>query len=240
MYGQQRVVMGPQLTPFTKQVLMVLAGLYVAQLLLENWIGIPMLRTFAWWSIDSPTFGPWQPLTAFLINNPSEPIWVVVQWVVLAFFIPPAEMALGRRGLFEALTWAAIGGIGVTLALNTLGAVGGPTPYLGMSAVLEALIVVFGLSRPNAQILIFFVLPIRAAWVAWGSGLLTFLYFLSSRDIVSSVSLFAWGATVAYMYRGRLNPQFFGRGGRGARKPSSSRRFDVIDGGRDDDGPIYH
>ena len=145
MHGQQRVVMGPQLTPFTKQVLTVLAGLYVAQLLLENWIGVPMLRTFAWWSIESPSFAPWQPLTAFFVNNPGEPIWVVVQWVVLAFFIPPAESALGRRGLFEAITWAAVGGISITLALNTLGAVGGPTPYLGVSALLEALIVIFGL-----------------------------------------------------------------------------------------------
>ena len=239
MYGQQRVAMGPQLTPFTKQLLIGLAGLYVAQLLLENWLGVPVVRSLAWWSIHSPSFGAWQPITAFFVNTPGEPIWVVVQWIVLAFFIPPAEAALGRRGLLEAWAWAAVGGIGVTLALNFLGAVGGATPYLGLAAVLESLIVIFGLSRPNAQILIFFVLPVRASWVAWGSGLLTFLYFLSSRDLASSVSLFAWGATVAYMYRGRLRPHFVGRGG-GGNKPRGSSRFNVIDGGRDDNGPVYH
>lgn len=244
MYQRQGppVRLGPSMTPLTRNVLIGLVALYVVQVILANWVRLPVLEVLGWgspWSERFP-FRPWQPVTAFFLNGPT-PFNALIEWLVLYFFLPPAEMTLGRRGLVRVLLVSWVAAVAVSLPLLYLGVVGVSMPYLGLDCFLTALIVVFGLSQPHARILLFFVLPIRASWVAWGTGLVSFLYFLYSRELVSSVAFFGWCGAVLWMYGGTnvLRRWLDRRGPRRPRRKDS--RFHVIDGGRDEGGPpIYH
>ena len=116
----------------------------------------------------------------------------VSDWLAIFFFLGPAERTLGRRGLLRAtlLTVALSAVLGFLLLV--MGAVSPRAPFVGLNPIITALIVVFGLSNPNASILLFFVLPIKAAWIAWGSGLFALLNFLALRDLDSSLWLTGW------------------------------------------------
>ena len=235
-----RMGMGPPMTPLTRDLLIALLALFVIQLLAENWLGLPVLAMLAWWPFGSGSFHPWQPLTAFLINGPS-PVEALLDWLMIYFFAPTAQDAFGSRGFLRAMGFTAIFSIVAGLALLAIGAVGTPTPFLGLNPFITALIVLFGLSRPNAQILLFFVLPIKAGWVAWGTGLLAALTFLFSRDLGSALWLSGWLA--GYLW---LELQLPG----GLRRPilrlqqwwlrRKLRRFKVIDGGRRDPDDLVH
>ena len=235
---------GLQTTPFTKQVLITLFGLYVGQLLIKNWIGLPVIRTFGWHGAETGLFRPWQPITAYLLNGPSV-MQAFFDWLVLFFFLPAVQNTLGKKGvirlsLFVVGTSAVLG-----FVLNQMGAVtqGGTGPFMGLNPLITAMIVVFGLTRPNAQILLFFVLPIRAAWIAWGTGLLAFLNFLAGRDLQSTLWLTGWLGAYFWLSRGE-------QGGKLLRKSilrwkqrkiqQRLQKFEVIPGGKDDDEPMVH
>ncbi len=248
--NQQSTVMrmGPKLTPLTKKIIIALVAIYVAQLIAENWMGFPVTSWLAWWGVQGEGWGMfrvWQPASAFLINGPS-PFSAVIDWLILFFFLPPAEQTLGKRGVFSVCAFSWLAAVLLALPLIFLSIIQVPQPYLGLNCFLTALIVVFGLSRPRARILLFFVIPIRAAWVAWGTGFLAFLFFLYSRNLESAVALFGWGGAVAWMYAEgspsalmrKLRMRRFVR-----RARPRPRRFDVIEGGKgqgDDDDPWVH
>jgi hypothetical protein len=98
---------------------------------------------------------------------------------------------------------------------------------------LAALLVIFGLSRPNATILLMFIIPIKAAWVAWGSGLLCLLHLLSDRDMSSAMWLSGWISGYLWIRGGIEQPlkRFWLR-----RKHTKIKKrlstFDVIEGGK--------
>lgn len=229
----------------TRVVLLVSAGLYVAQLLGESWLGLPVYSTLAWWPFGSGQFQIWQPLSSNLLNGP-DPLGALLSWIALYYFLPPAEQALGRRGVARAAAFVLAVCIGSGLLLQLVGAVVGAGPAAGPGALLMALLVVFGLTRPNATILLFFVLPIRALWLAWGSGLLALLYFLATRSLGSAVWLAAWVAAWLWL-RGVWTP--LRRAWLRARYwwlHRRLRRLEVIEGGRGrtrdegGGGPLFH
>lgn len=181
-----------QVSPLAKRVLIALVSMYVAQLLAMQWLGLPLMELGAWWPFASGGFHIWQPLTAPFLQGP-DPFGALLGWVMVFFFFSPAEQTVGRNGLLQAAGAA----YAATLVLGFLGLWSGAVsvagiPYFGLEPFLTMLVVLFGLTRPNAQILLFFVLPIRASWVAWGSGLLALLYFLFSRDLDSLSVLTGW------------------------------------------------
>ncbi len=242
---------GTGLSPLGRKVLITLVVLYIVQTILQNWMGVPVLETMAWWTPGSGYFRPWQPVTAFFLNGPT-PLGAFISWLILYFFFTPAESSLGRRGLLEVIIVSWLSAVILLLPLLSLGAIVATTPYLGINCFLTALIVVFGLSRPNATILLFFVLPIRAAWVAWGTGFISFLYLVYTRDMSSAVALFGWAGAVLYMISGGritnlialLRARLLAR--RIFRRSSRRHHLDVLDGGRsrrsgqDDDDILYH
>ncbi len=251
---QQRVTMrmGPKLTRLTRNLLIALVALYMIQLVLENWLGLPVLAYVAWWGPSGSSglgamFKPWQPLSAFLINGPT-PVAALVDWLVLFFFFPPAEEILGKKGTFSVLATSWFVAVLVSLPLLFLHVISAPAPYLGLNCFLTALVVVFGLSRPHARILLFFVIPIKAGWVAWGTGFIAVLYFLYERSLGSSIAFFGWCGAVVWMYAdgspGRLLRKLRMRWMMRRPQGRGDQRFDVIQGGRssqdEDEGPWYH
>lgn len=246
MYRQQvSFGTGGGQTPLGRNVLIASICLYCVQVVLENWMAFPVTTTLAWWGPDSGSFRFWQPVTAFLLSGPT-PLSAAIDWLVLYFFWSPVERQLGRRGLLRTLGAAWLAAVALTLPLLLLGGVQGRSPYLGPTCFLTALVAVFGLANPTATILLI-VLPVRAVWITWGSGILAFLFFLYARDVASAVAFFGWAGAVASFLGGRtlrrtwLRVQerwYRSRLDRTRQKARS--RFTAIPGGRDDDGPVYH
>lgn len=236
----------PGLSGLTRTVLAALVVLYVLQLIAEAWLGLPIISLLAWWPFGSGAFQPWQPLSSMLLNGP-DPIGAFFSWLLLFFFLPPVEQSFGRRGVARAAGLTLLVSVALGLGLQAVGAVAGTTPFLGPDPFLTALTVLFGMSRPNATILLFFVLPVRAIWVAWGTGLMALLFFLATRSLDSALWVAGWIGGWLWLRGIDLAPlRKLTLLWRRRRLDQRIRRLDVLEGGRgrgrsdQDDGPIYH
>lgn len=227
---------GPVLTPFARTVLVALVGLFVFQLVVERWLGLPVLQTLAWWPFGTGMFRPWQVVTCYLLNGPGV-LNAVFDWIFIFFLLPPVEQMYGRLAVIRMIGFTVILSAVVGLLFLVTGVVVSGGPWLGLNPLLTALLVLFGLARPNAQILLFFVLPIKAGWVAWGSGLLALLNLLAERNLESALWATGW-------LGGYLWIQMQGPGG--VRRPllklrqhllqRKLKRFEVLDGGQEPGG----
>jgi membrane associated rhomboid family serine protease len=242
-------------SPFTWRLLGALFVMYVVQVLVDRWVvpglsanGASILELLAWWGMETERFQPWQPATSFLLQGPG-PTDAFFDWLALLFLFPPVERTHGRRATLRlmglAILLAILGGVG----LNALGAVYGSAPVLGYTPAYLALLIVFCLSHPDAVIRLFFILPIPAMWIGWGTTILTFLAFLYFRSIDSAAAL--CGVAMGWIW---MQP---GLGGflrrwearnRNREVQERLRRFEVFEGGaprepqrrRRDDDPMIH
>lgn len=222
---------GITLTPLAKRVLVALIGMFVVQLVLESWLHLPLSSTLAWHGLETGRWRIWQVLTCYLLNGPG-PMEAFFDWLFIVFFFSPVQQTIGRRGLIRVAGLAIGISAVVGCVLNWTGAVTAVRPFYGLNPLLTPLIVIFGLSRPNAQILLFFVLPIKASWIAWGTGLMALLTFLSSRDLGSTLWLTGWIAGYVYMDQrgtGALRKMWLQHKQREIQK--RLQKFKVIEGG---------
>ena len=81
---QQRVTMrmGPKLTRLTRNLLIALVALYMIQLVLENWLGLPVLAYVAWWGPSgSSGLGAFSPSPSRVCSHaPSAPLPRQPRW----------------------------------------------------------------------------------------------------------------------------------------------------------------
>lgn len=241
MYSNPTSFMAPSTTSTGRRILVALVAIYVVQLVLEQWFRLPVVDLLAWSGPSSGTFRPWQPVTAFLINGPG-PLSALMDWLILFFFWRPAEEALGRRLLFRLLLVTWLTAVLVTLPLLMVGAVVAPSAYLGLNCFLTGLLVVFGLSNPGANILLFFVVPVPAWLMAWATGLVSFLFFLYLRSVGASVAFFGWVGAMAFMYvrTRRLDPLAWVRRRMARRRQPRGQAIRFPGGNRADDDTLYH
>jgi hypothetical protein len=225
--------LGIQMTPLVKVSVGTLIAAFVLQLVCINILGIPLNDYLYMHPFRSELWAPWQALTSFFFA--SDVLGAMLNWLVLAWFIPPAQDALGSKGLIRAVTIAAVGSMVLTTALDMVGVLNGGL-HVGINPILTALVVIFGLSNPNATIRLFFVLPVQAKWVAYGSGLIALLFFLANRDLGSTMYLSGWLFAFGYMSMGQgMFKQWNLR--RQARKTEKELgKFTVIRGGKDENG----
>lgn len=239
----------PPLSEFAKQVLISLCVLFGIELVLQNWIGLPIAALLAWdpgqWLLK-----PWTLLTCYLVQG-SNPMGFLFQLIALFFFLPPTQQQLGRKGIQRlvgriVIANAIIGTIGILI-----GAVHPLSPVaFGLSPIITALIVLFGLSRPDATIYLL-VFPVKAAWMAWGSGLFALFSFLTHRNLSELLLISAWITAFLFTTTGKqiakrgwknyapsplksLYNQWLVMIGKRKKKP----KLTVHDGGQDD--PYIH
>lgn len=88
-----------------------------------------------------------------------------------------------RRFLWMYLLCGVVGGVGEVGLHYTLFAMGQPgfieTPIVGASAGVCGVLIAFAILNPNAQILLFFIVPIRAKWAALGYAVMTTVWAFS-------------------------------------------------------------
>ena len=89
--------------------------------------------------------------------------------------------------------------------------------------------------RPDAIIRLFFVLPVPAKFVAWGTGAIAFLMLLSSFSLSGADYFGTWAASIGSWF-------WLGPGGRRRRLKKKARTIEtqlrVLQGGRN--GPDIH
>ncbi len=230
---------GIEFTELTKRALIVLISAYIVELVLLYWFQVDLSGWVFLNRIGGGHWWPWQPATALLFNSPGV-IDAALDWLILLFFLGPVERLMGKRRMLVGLAISAAVAALFTSVADIAGAVASPVPFTGLNPLITALVVFFGLTLPNATIRLMFVLPIKAAWVAWGSGVLALLYFLAQRDLGSAMLLGGWIGAFAYM---RIGPDQWKKlvlRWKARNVEKELERFTVIDGGRDSDDEYIH
>lgn len=240
--GQRRSYgFGATLTPVGKIMLMIYASIYVLELICEHWLGLPIYGLMALSPLSTGTFHIWQVGTHALVHDPGAPISFLINCLVFYFFSGTIESALGTRKFLTLYASAAIGGAIIGLLFSNMTSFS--TPYAGMMPSLLALIVTFGLLQPEAIILLFFVLPVKAKFISYGTVIVTALTFLAKANVHGAYHL--GGILFGYLYFRPpiqlLNPNWWRWKYFQHHQKKKKSNFTVIDGDKkDDDPPTIH
>jgi len=193
----------------------------------------------------------WQIVTYPAIGWGASGLWFLVELLILFWFGRDVFWRLGRQRFWLLIVRAAIGAAVVAVVVQLLqglagaGATGFAAFQLmqGQRILLAIVIAAFATLWGEATILLFFVLPIKARWFLWLEILFAFIGFLESKDFAGFCGV---SAAVFLTYTGL---KMGGAGGvfhdwrkRGERfilerrleRLKRKRRFDVIDGDKDD------
>jgi hypothetical protein len=223
----------PTLLPWHRNLLVILFAAYVIELVLYN-ARVPIYDWLAWHGFSSGRFAPWQPVTRLLVQGASRGavFGVLFGLLVLYFFLGPLEEMLDRRRLARAIGAGAVGGTLLPLAVDALGLLSGTgDTAFGWSFLVLALPALFGLARPDADVLLL-VFPVKARVFLWGALVVALLILLVEQSLDSFGSLGVWLGV--YGWWNLLGP--------GARRRDLKRqaqgierelhRFQVLEGGR--------
>lgn len=188
----------------------------------------------------------WQPLTSLLLHAPSRPTHLLFNMLMLWIFGNQMEALLGRRDYLFTCLWSGLGGALMTIVVGgILHAIIGPTsdwgriwlaPTVGASGMVMGIIMLWAGINWTRRIQLLFLGEMTgrtAGLIFIGIELLTALSF--SEDSWTS---HLGGAAVGYAVgRGYFKPRFWKKAAarRKHRKTQQRlRRFEVIEGGRDD------
>jgi len=234
-YQRMSFRFGTPVTSLGKKMLIMYAVIYVLQLICEHWLGLPVYRWLALSPVGSGHFAFWQLVTHPFIHDPNAPIGFLIDCLVFYFFAGTIESALGTRRFLKLYGVAALGGAAGGLLFSGIASFN--VPYAGMMPSLLALIVVFGLMQPEATILLMFILPIKAKYIAYGTIIVTVLTFLAKANVHGAYHL--GGILFAYLYfrppTQLLNINWWRWKYFELNQKRRRSRFTVIDGKNDDD-----
>ena|GEM_PF-975139 len=225
---------GPSFTPLSKMVLGTLLAIYILQLVAQNMLGLPVFEMLAWQPFRGG-FQPWQPFTAWFLNG--TPMRAFFDWLFLFFLLPIVETMYTRDRLLRMAVTTLVGSVLFGLVMVLTGMVPVQSMWFGPEPWLTALLVIVGFTRPNMTFYLMFVLPIRASWMAWGSGLMALLYLLSGRDINSAMWMGGWVCGYAMVQGGvpkGLKKWWLRQKAKKVEKRLS--QFDILEGGAENTG----
>jgi membrane associated rhomboid family serine protease len=194
----------------------------------------------------------WQLVTYPFVATASSGPWFLLELLILYWFGRTVFGRLGRRRFWRLVLLAAVGASVSAVAVEWLSLAMAPTwqhatfiAILGQRMIMTIVVSAFATLFGDATILVFFVLPVRARWFLWLEVIFVFVfYFLPYKDLAGMVgtcvavflvysSLTPGGPKwVLRRWRRQLEERVLrARLDRMRRK----RRFDVIDGHRDDE-----
>lgn len=227
----------PRLTPLVRKLLIVLGGTYVATLILQNWVGLPIFEFLALNHRTLRLATLWQMLT-YPLAMPSGPQHVFGILINLVFFwliMAPFEERYGERRTAQLTMVATVGASFPALLVGqTVAAAGAASlypPMYGTNPILLAAIAAFAYAlRGRGTLSLFGVVPMQPVHVIYLVLGLSVLFFLASGNAVELVADFgAVGAGLLFMRWLSRPPR---------RRRTSSRRqaaggtpFRVYDGG---------
>ena len=242
----------PPLTPLARNVLIGIGALWILEMLVVNFGGIDLYSLLAW----SPTLtlgdqfaGPeladvWQPFTQLLVQGP-DLFGVLMTGLVAYFFIPAVvdrytRVEIIRAGLFAVLGCIPAGWLWVWLAASAVSFGYEPAQSwlsglgMGWEPLVLAMMVLFSMARPEAQVSLMFVFPMKAKHFIWLIlGFLALAFLMA--PVAGTFQYFgAVGAVLAWYH-------LMGPGSRTRKLRTAGRNIErslrVLPGGRNDDDP---
>lgn len=213
-----------------RNLLIGLLVLYVVELSMP-YLGIEL--GFLAWQPLAVGFEWWQPVTHFFVHARPDVFGVLLSLVVLYFFLPAVGEVLDWDAVGQAVIAGAVGGTLVPFALDASGLLS-MQPAGGWHNLALTLPVLFGLARPDRQILIL-VFPAPAQVFVWGSLVIALLSSLTAPSLSTTEMLGVWLGTFGWWHL--AGP---GRRRRNLRRMGANLerevRFTVLEGGRSNDG----
>jgi hypothetical protein len=193
----------------------------------------------------------WQIATYPFIGWGGSGLWFLLELLILFWFARDVFWRLGRRRFWLLLARAAVGAAIAAVVVQLLqqlsgtGASGFAAFQLmqGQRILMAIVIAAFATLWGEATILLFFVLPIKARWFLWLEILFAFIGFLESKDFAGFVGISTAvflttsglrpGGSRAVVHTWRKRAEVFLLQRR-LERLKRKRRFDVIDGDKDD------
>ncbi len=210
----------PPLTPFVKRMFAVLIGAFVLELILQNWLGVPVYR---WLSLQTGRLGLealWQLFTYPLVRPPvpGAVVSFLVELLFLWWVVAPYEAMAGTRETMWLGVLSSWGAGAIALLVGALLGVRGGVS--GTGPLLLGLIAAYAWKLRGRGVLSFFgVVPMRPEQLVWLLLGISVLFFLASRDVVAlAADLAAVGVGVGWVHFDLGPPRRRPRGRR--RRPS--------------------
>jgi membrane associated rhomboid family serine protease len=163
---------------------------------LDQWFSLIPLAVTAGFQV-------WRLVTYMFLHAPT-PLHILFNMFILWMFGPEVERVLGRRRF---VVYYFITGIGAGLcsyAINPWSI----NPVEGASGAMYGLLLAFALFFPNRELLLFFVIPIKAKYLVVGLAVMELLFSLSSSSdgIAHAAHLGGLLFGLAYLKRRTLLP----------------------------------
>jgi len=227
---------GTGLTPLIKKFLIIYSAIYIAELILMHWVGIPVVYFLQLHPYSSQAFQVWQLITHPFIHDPVGPIGFLIDCLVFFFFAGSLESVFGSGRFLIFFYFSALGAAICGLAMS--GISGFNTPFLGMTPSILSMVVIFGFLNPEASILLFFVLPIKAKYISYGTIVVVGLTFLAKVNPFGAYHL--GGILFGYIYFKYLGSAFdpnllYVKYHQWRYERNKRSRFKVYDGFKDSD-----
>lgn len=193
----------------------------------------------------------WQIATYPFVGWGVTGLWFLLELLILFWFGRDVFWRLGRQRFWLLAGRAALGAALVAVAVQFVqemtgaGATGFAAFQLmqGQRILMAIVIAAFATLWGEATILLFFVLPIKARWFLWLEILFAFIGFLDSKDFAGFCGICAGvfltysglqrGGAGTILHRWRKRAEVFILQRR-LERLKKKRRFEVIDGDKDD------
>jgi len=220
----------PPLTPFVKRLIITLASAFVAELVLENFLHIEIIK---WLALSPSSLGIqtlWQVVTYVLVEG--RPNDLLISLVFIWLLVSPFELRYGRR---RAMEISALSVVAAACAAIIAAFVAPASPLVGSQAITYAIMAATCWSAKHDVLRLFFLFRLtglQALAGLAGFALLWFLYTMSYTHLVAAFA--ALGAGVGYVEWMRKGPAMFRRSTRPGRGGLRAVR-----GGRDSERPKW-
>ncbi|MBZ0273163.1 rhomboid family intramembrane serine protease [bacterium] len=238
-----QVRLGPPMTPIVRAFMIACGAVYVLQsvfpVLTHYFALVPGLFFRGW---------IWQLATFNFLHGPL--MHLVMNLFMIWMFGGELEMKLGQRRFILLMVVSGMGaGLSEAAAIMLTDPVSAGSHIIGASGIVFGLLLVYGMTWPNRQVLVMFIIPMRVKWMVFLFGLIEFMAVMSARSPGAErpgVAHLAHlgGMLFAYLFMRydvlymKARRTYYDRKLAGYRK-----KFRVHQGGReenDDEPPTYH
>jgi membrane associated rhomboid family serine protease len=167
MPANRRTAVSPW--PFTRAVKIILivnAAVWLATVVLVQWIGVtaPVVHLALTPSRVYPGLELWQPFTYMWIHAPDEVSHILFNSLFLWMFGGTLEQSWGTRGFVK---FYLLCGLGAGLVVLAAGALFYPdVPTVGASGAIYGLVVAWVITDPNRTVWLFGLFPVKGKWFA--------------------------------------------------------------------------
>lgn len=223
----------PPLTPFVKRLIITLASAFVAELVLENFLHVEVIK---WLALSPSSLGihtVWQVFTYVLVEPPQAVGSVLLGLLFMWFIMSPFEQRFGSRRTLELAT---CGTLAASFSSVLVGAVVADSPLLfGSNAIAYAGMAAMARSIGNGRLSFFGLFQLTPNQLLGLLAGLATLNYLSTRNHTHLVAAFAaLGAGVGYVEWMRKGPAMF-------KRSTKTRRggLRAVSGGRDSERPKW-